>query len=441
MSLRGTAFASLSFPEKSVPIMRRVVVTGLGIVSPLGIGVENNWRQILAGKSGIRTIDSFDVSDMPARIAGQVPRGDGAAGLFNPDEHVPVKEQKKMDTFIIYAIGAANEAVADSGWVPPDDEARERTGVMVGSGIGGLNYIYEASVTLHERGPRRLSPFFIPASLINEASGHISINYGFRGPNHSVVTACSTGAHAIGDAARLIMLDEADVMVAGGAEAAVCRLGIAGFAACRALSTAYNDAPETASRPFDTGRDGFVMGEGAGIVVLEELEHAKARGAKIYAEIVGYGLSGDAYHMTAPSESGDGAFRAMRNALKRAALTPADIDYVNAHGTSTPLGDEIEVGAVKRLFGSAAETVSMSSTKSAIGHLLGAAGAVEAIFSILAMRDNIAPPTLNLNDPSEGCLGIDLVPLTARERPIKAALSNSFGFGGTNASLVFKELN
>jgi 3-oxoacyl-[acyl-carrier-protein] synthase II len=418
--------------------MRRVVVTGVGVVSPLGVGAEHNWRQILSGRSGIRAIEVFDVGDMPARIAGQVPRGDTAANLFNVDDFVPVKEQKKMDTFIHYAIAAAAEAVGDSGWTPPDDEARERTGVMVGSGIGGLNYIYDASVTLHVRGPRRISPFFIPASLINEASGHISINYGFRGPNHSVVTACSTGAHAIGDAARLIMLDDADVMVAGGAEAAVCRLGIAGFAACRALSTAFNDAPETASRPFDRGRDGFVMGDGAGIVVLEELEHAKARGAKIYAEIIGYGMSGDAYHMTAPSETGDGAFRAMRGALKRAQISPSDIDYINAHGTSTPLGDAIEVAAVKRLFGPAAETVSMSSTKSAIGHLLGAAGAIEAIYSIFALRDQVAPPTLNLNDPSEDCMGIDLVPLKARERKIDIVLSNSFGFGGTNASLVFK---
>jgi 3-oxoacyl-[acyl-carrier-protein] synthase II len=418
--------------------MRRVVVTGLGMVSPLGVGVENIWRQIIAGRSGISGIQSFDVSDLPAKIAGQVPRGDTASGLFNADDYVPPKEQKKMDTFIVLAIAAAQEAVADSGWVPADDEARERTGVMVGSGIGGLNYIYDASVTLHERGPRRISPFFIPASLINEASGHISIQYGFRGPNHAVVTACSTGAHAIGDASRLIALDDADVMVAGGAEAAIGRLGMAGFAACRALSTAYNDTPEEASRPFDQGRDGFVMGEGAGIVVLEELEHAKARGAKIYAEVVGYGMSGDAYHMTAPSETGDGAFRAMRAAFKRAGISPDDVDYVNAHGTSTPLGDEIEVGAVKRLFGSAAEKVSMSSTKSAIGHLLGAAGAVESIFSILAMRDSVAPPTLNLNNPSESCLGIDLVPLKARERPIRAALSNSFGFGGTNASLIFK---
>jgi 3-oxoacyl-[acyl-carrier-protein] synthase II len=420
--------------------MRRVVVTGLGIVSPLGVGVENVWRQILAGHSGIRGIQSFDVSDLPAKIAGQVPRGDKASGLFNADDYVPVKEQKKMDMFIVFAIAAAQEAVADSGWVPPDDEARERTGVMVGSGIGGLNYIYDASVTLYERGPRRISPFFIPASLINEASGHISINYGFRGPNHSVVTACATGAHAIGDASRMIGLDDADVMIAGGAEAAIGRLGLGGFAACRALSTGYNDTPEAASRPFDKGRDGFVMGEGAGVVVLEELEHAKARGAKIYAEVVGYGMSGDAYHMTAPSETGDGAFRAMRAAFKRAGISPDDVDYINAHGTSTPLGDEIEVAAVKRLFGTAAEKVSMSSTKSAIGHLLGAAGAVESIFSILAMRDNVAPPTLNLTDPSENCLGVDLVALKARERPIRAALSNSFGFGGTNASLIFKEL-
>jgi 3-oxoacyl-[acyl-carrier-protein] synthase II len=418
--------------------MRRVVVTGLGIISPLGVGVENVWSQILAGRSGISGIQSFDVSDLPAKIAGQVPRGDTASGLFNADDYVTVKEQKKMDMFIVFAIAAAHEAVADSGWVPPDDEARERTGVMVGSGIGGLNYIYDASVTLHERGPRRISPFFIPASLINEASGHISINYGFRGPNHSVVTACSTGAHAIGDASRLIALDDADVMIAGGSEAAIGRLGMAGFAACRALSTGFNDTPTEASRPFDKGRDGFVMGEGAGIVVLEELEHAKARGAKIYAEVVGYGMSGDAYHMTAPSETGDGAFRAMRAAFKRAGISPSEVDYVNAHGTSTPLGDEIEVGAVKRLFGSAADNLSMSSTKSAIGHLLGAAGAVESIFSILAMRDSVVPPTLNLVDPSESCLGVDLVPLKARERPVRAALSNSFGFGGTNASLIFK---
>ena len=421
--------------------MRRVVVTGLGIISPLGVGVENVWRQILAGRSGISGIQSFDVSDLPAKIAGQVPRGDTASGSFNADDYVPPKEQKKMDMFIVFAIAAAHEAVADSGWVPHDDEARERTGVMVGSGIGGLNYIYDTSVILHERGPRRISPFFIPASLINEASGHISIINGFRGPNHSVVTACSTGAHAIGDASRLISLDDADVMIAGGSEAAIGRLGMAGFAACRALSTGFNDTPEAASRPYDRARDGFVMGEGAGIVVLEELEHAKARGAKIYAEIVGYGMSGDAYHMTAPSETGDGAFRAMRAAFKRAGMSPDQVDYVNAHGTSTPLGDEIEVGAVKRLFGSAADDLSMSSTKSAIGHLLGAAGAVESIFSILAMRDSVAPPTLNLTNPSESCLGVDLVPLKARERPVRAALSNSFGFGGTNASLIFKQFH
>ena len=419
--------------------MRRVVVTGLGIVGPLGVGAESTWQQVVAGRSGIRVIESFDVSDLPAKIGGQIPRGEAGSGLFNADDYVPLKEQKKMDDFIIFAVTAATEAIKDSGWVPPDDEGRERTGVMIGSGIGGLPSIYETSIILKERGPRRVSPFFIPASLINEASGQVSIAYGFRGPNHAVVTACSTGAHAIGDAARLIAFDDADVMVAGGAEAACCRIGMAGFAACRALSTAYNDAPETASRPFDEGRDGFVMGEGSGVVVLEELEHAKARGAKIYAEVVGYGMSGDAYHMTAPSETGDGAFRAMRNALKRAGMAPDQIDYINAHGTSTPLGDEIEVGAVKRLFGAAAETVSMSSTKSSIGHLLGAAGAVEAIFAILAMRDSVAPPTLNLNNPSEACLGIDLVPLKARERPIRAVLSNSFGFGGTNASLVFKE--
>jgi 3-oxoacyl-[acyl-carrier-protein] synthase II len=418
--------------------MRRVVVTGLGMVSPLGVGAENNWRQILAGRSGIRGVRSFDVSDLGCKIAGQVPRGDAASGLFDANAFVPVKDQKKIDDFIVFAIAAATEAVKDSGWVPPDDEARERTGVMIGSGIGGLNVIYEGSITLHERGPRRLSPFFIPGLLINEASGVVSINFGFKGPNHAVVTACSTGAHAIGDAARLIGFDDADVMVAGGAEAGVTRLGLAGFLACRAMSTSYNDRPEEASRPFDTGRDGFVMGEGSGIVVLEELEHAKARGAKIYAELVGYGMSGDAYHMTAPSETGDGAFRAMRNALKRAELPLDHIDYINAHGTSTPLGDEIEVGAVKRLFGAAAEALSMSSTKSAIGHLLGAAGSVEAIFSILAMRDGVAPPTLNLHDASEGCRNIDLVPLEARERPIRAVLSNSFGFGGTNASLIFK---
>ncbi len=418
--------------------MRRVVVTGLGLVTPLGVGHKRNWDRLINAESGIGPITRFDVSDLPSKIAGQVPRGDGE-GLFNPDTHVPPKDQRKMDEFIIYAIAAANEAIADSGWVPPNDEERERTGVMIGSGIGGLAGIADGAVTLHEKGPRRVSPFFIPACLINEASGHVSINYGFKGPNHAVVTACSTGAHAIGDAARLIMLNDADVMVCGGTEGAVCRLGIAGFAAMRALSTSYNDTPERASRPYDKGRDGFVMGEGSGILVLEELEHAKKRGAHIYAEVVGYGLSGDAYHLAAPAEDGNGGFRSMRAALQRAGMTPDDIGYINAHGTSTPLGDEIELGAVRRLFGSAMDSVAMSSTKSAIGHLLGAAGAVEAIYSIKAMNHSIVPPTLNLEDPSDSCLGVNLVPKVAQERRVKAALSNSFGFGGTNASLVFKE--
>jgi 3-oxoacyl-[acyl-carrier-protein] synthase II len=416
--------------------MRRVVVTGIGLVTPLGIGTDNTWRRLLAGESGLRSIQSFDVSDLPAKIAGQVPRGSTEEGLFNTDDWVPPKDQKKMDLFIVYAIGAAVQAVEDSGWKPQDDESRERTGVMIGSGIGGLPGIAEMALTLHERGPRRVSPFFIPASLINLASGNVSIRYGFKGPNHAVVTACSTGAHALGDAARLIQIDDADVMVCGGAEAAICRLGMAGFAASRALSTNFNDTPSRASRPWDKDRDGFVMGEGAGIVVLEEYEHAKKRGAKIYAELIGYGMSGDAHHVTAPAEDGNGAFRSMRNALKRANLAPDQIDYINAHGTSTPLGDEIELGAVKRLFGEHAYKLSMSSTKSAIGHLLGAAGSVEAIFSILAMRDGIAPPTLNLDNPSEGC-DIDLVPKQAKERTIRHVLSNSFGFGGTNASLIF----
>jgi 3-oxoacyl-[acyl-carrier-protein] synthase II len=416
--------------------MRRVVVTGIGLVTPLGIGTDNTWRRLLAGESGLRSIQSFDVSDLPAKIAGQVPRGSTEEGLFNTDDWVPPKDQKKMDLFIVYAIGAAVQAVEDSGWKPQDDESRERTGVMIGSGIGGLPGIAEMALTLHERGPRRVSPFFIPASLINLASGNVSIRYGFKGPNHAVVTACSTGAHALGDAARLIQIDDADVMVCGGAEAAICRLGMAGFAASRALSTNFNDTPSRASRPWDKDRDGFVMGEGAGIVVLEEYEHAKKRGAKIYGELIGYGMSGDAHHVTAPAEDGYGAFRSMRNALKRANLAPDQIDYINAHGTSTPLGDEIELGAVKRLFGEHAYKLSMSSTKSAIGHLLGAAGSVEAIFSILAMRDGIAPPTLNLDNPSEGC-DIDLVPKQAKERKIRHVLSNSFGFGGTNASLIF----
>jgi 3-oxoacyl-[acyl-carrier-protein] synthase II len=394
------------------------------------------WKKLLDGQSGIRAIQSFDVSDLPAKIAGQVPRGETAAGDFNADDWVPPKDQRKMDEFIVYAMGAAVQAVKDSGWEPTDEADREATGVMIGSGIGGLPGITEGALTLHERGPRRLSPFFIPSNLINLASGHVSIRYGFKGPNHAVVTACSTGAHAIGDAARLIMWEDADVMVAGGAEAAVCRIGLAGFAAARALSTNFNDEPHRASRPWDEGRDGFVMGEGAGVVVLEELEHAKRRGAKIYAEVIGYGMSGDAHHITAPAEDGNGAFRSMRNAVKRSGLSLDQIDYVNAHGTSTPLGDEIELSAVKRLFGEHAYKLSMSSTKSSIGHLLGAAGSVEAIFSMLAMRDSIVPPTLNLEKPSAGC-DIDLVPQRAKERKVRYALSNSFGFGGTNASLIF----
>jgi 3-oxoacyl-[acyl-carrier-protein] synthase II len=419
--------------------MRRVVVTGLGIVSPLGVGVENVWNRLLKSESGIRGVQSCDVTDLPCKIAGEVPRGDTASGKFNADDYVPPKDQRKMDTFIIMAMAAAQQAVEDAGWMPTDEEEQNRTGVLIGSGIGGLQGIYEASITLKEKGPRRISPFFIPSCLINLASGHVSIKYGFRGPNHSVVTACATGSHALGDAGRLIALGDADVMVAGGAESTISRLGIAGFAASRALSTGFNDRPTEASRPWDKDRDGFVMGEGAGVVVLEELEHAKKRGAKIYAEVKGYGLSGDAYHITAPSENGDGGYRCMRAALKRAELNVEDIDYVNAHGTSTPLGDEIELGAVKRLFGDQAYKLTMSSTKSATGHLLGAAGAVEAIFSILALRDQVAPPTLNLENPSEGC-DIDLAPKQAKPRKIRAALSNSFGFGGTNASLIFTPL-
>ena len=420
--------------------MRRVVVTGLGLVTPLGCGVDETWSRLIKGESGLGSIQSFDVSDLPCKVAGQVPRGDTAEGKFNPDDWVEPKEQRKMDTFIIYAMAAGIQAVEDSGWKPQDEPSRERTGVMIGSGIGGLPAIAEGAVTLLERGARRISPFFIPSALINLASGHVSIKYSFRGPNHSVVTACATGAHAIGDAARLIQFDDADVMVAGGTEAAVCRLGLAGFAAARALSTGFNDTPTRASRPWDKDRDGFVMGEGAGVVVLEEYEHAKKRGAKIYAEVTGYGMSGDAYHVTAPASDGNGGFRAMTAALKRAGIDREQIDYINAHGTSTPLGDEIELGAVKRLFGDHAYKLSMSSTKSAIGHLLGAAGSVEAVFSILALRDGILPPTLNLENPSDGC-DIDLVPLKAKERKIKTALSNSFGFGGTNASLVFTAVN
>jgi len=416
--------------------MRRVVVTGLGLITPLGCEVEPTWRRLIGGESGIRAIQSFDVSDLPSKIAGQVPRGDISSGGFNPDDYISPQERRRIDDFIVYALAAAKQAVEDSGWQPSDEESRERTGVMIGSGIGGLQTIADGTLTVHERGPRRLSPFFIPAALINLASGHVSIRYKFKGPNHSVVTACSTGAHAIGDASRLIGLDDADVMIAGGAEATVCRLGIAGFSASRALSTGFNDTPARASRPWDKARDGFVMGEGAGIVVLEELEHAKRRGAKIYAEVIGYGMSGDAYHITAPSEDGSGAYRSMAAAIKRAGLAPSDIDYINAHGTSTPLGDVIELGAVKRLFGDHVKTLSMSSTKSATGHLLGAAGAVEAIFSILAIREGAVPPTLNLDDPAPECDGIDLVPHQAKERRVNVVLSNSFGFGGTNASLV-----
>jgi 3-oxoacyl-[acyl-carrier-protein] synthase II len=415
--------------------MRRVVVTGLGLVTPLGCGAEVVWRRLLEGRSGIRRVDRFDVEDLPAKIGGLVPSGAGE-GDFRIDEVVAPKEARKSDLFIIYGIAAAIEAVRDAGWTPLDDHDRERTGVLIGSGIGGLSTIADTAVELERRGPRRVSPFFIPASLINLVSGQVSIRFGFKGPNHSVVTACSTGAHALGDAARLIALGDAEVMVAGGAEAAICRLGMAGFAAARALSTHFTDEPERASRPWDQDRDGFVMGEGAGIVVLEELEHARARGARIYGELVGYGLSGDAYHITAPSPDGDGGYRAMQAALRRAGMTPDAIDYINAHGTSTPLGDEIELGAVKRLFGSAAERLSMSSTKSAIGHLLGAAGSVEAIFSLLALYHQTVPPTLNLDRPSPGC-DLDLVPYEARRREVRAVLSNSFGFGGTNASLIF----
>ena len=421
--------------------MRRVVVTGMGILSPLGLGVRRNWDSITAGKSGLRKIDEWDASAFASQIAGLVPKTkdeNPQDGSFNVDLFVPPKEQKKMDPFITYAIAAATEAVEDSGWVPETDEQKERTGVLIGSGIGGLGTIYDSSITLHEKGPRRLSPFCIPAMLINLASGHVSIKYGFKGPNHSVVTACATGSHAIGDSARLIMLGDADVMVAGGAEGAVTPLGVGGFAAARALSTAYNDNPTAGSRPFDEGRDGFVIAEGAGVVVLEEYEHAKKRGAKIYAEIIGYGLSGDAYHITSPAENGDGGYRAMKAALKNANVTPDDIDYINAHGTSTPVGDGIECTAVKRLFGLAIEKTSMSSTKSAIGHLLGAAGAVEAIYTIKSLETGILPPTLNLENISEPCQGIDLVPNKAREKKVKIALSNSFGFGGTNASLIMK---
>ena len=419
--------------------MRRVVVTGMGMVTPLGDGVDVNWRRLMAAESGIRSIQAFDTSDLATKIAGEVPQGDKANGHFNVDSYMPQKDQRKLDKFLIFGIAAADQAVEDSGWKPTDAESLNRTGVMIGAGIGGLQTIYETSLVLKERGPRRVSPFFIPSALINLASGQVSIKYGFRGPNHSVVTACATGAHALGDAARLIQLDDADVMVAGGAESPVSRIGMAGFVACRALSTSFNDTPQRASRPYDRDRDGFVMGEGAGMVVLETYEHAKSRGARIYAELIGYGLSGDAHHITAPAEDGDGALRCMKAAIGRAGVTPAEIDYINAHGTSTPLGDEIELGAVHRLVGNAAGRICMSSTKSSIGHLLGAAGAVEAIFSILAMRDGVAPPTINLDNPSVET-PIDLVPHQSKKRDIAVALSNSFGFGGTNASLVFRRM-
>jgi 3-oxoacyl-[acyl-carrier-protein] synthase II len=419
--------------------MRRVVITGLGMVTPLACGVEETWRRLLAGQSGAGPITRFDAGNLATRIACEVPYGDGSDGTFNPDDWLAPKDQRKVDTFILFAMASADQALADAGWKPENEADRERTGVIVGSGIGGLATIAETSIVLKEKGPRRVSPFFIPGSLINLASGQISIRHGLKGPNHSVVTACSTGAHAIGDGTRLIQHGDADVMVAGGAEAAICELGIAGFNACKALSTGYNDAPERASRPYDRGRDGFVMGEGAGVVVLEELEHARARGAKIYAEVIGYGLSGDAYHITAPAPEGEGGYRAMQAALRSANLTPDGIDYVNAHGTSTPMGDELELGAVARLLGNAAGKVTMSSTKSSTGHLLGAAGAIEAIFSTLAIRDNVAPPTINLEDPSVET-PIDLAPLKAVERPIDVVLSNSFGFGGTNASLVLRRV-
>ncbi|MDG4910323.1 MULTISPECIES: beta-ketoacyl-ACP synthase II [unclassified Mesorhizobium] len=416
--------------------MRRVVVTGLGLLSPFGMGVEHSWKELLSGRSAACRITEFEVDDLACKIAHVIPRGDGSNGTFNPEAVLEPKELRKIGDFILYGIAAADEALADSGWKPETHEDQCATGVLIGSGIGGIDGIAENAMILKERGPRRISPFFIPGQIINLVSGQVSIRHGLKGPNHAVVTACSTGAHAIGDAARLIIWGDADVMVAGGAEAPITRLSMAGFAACRALSTERNDAPEIASRPYDRDRDGFVMGEGAGVVVLEELEHAKARGAKIYAEVTGYGLTGDAYHITAPAEDGDGAFRCMTAALNRAKLSPADIDYINAHGTST-MADTIELGAVERLVGNAASKISMSSTKSSIGHLLGAAGAAEAIFSILAIRDNIAPATINLDNP-ERETAIDLVPNKPRQRQIDVALSNSFGFGGTNASLVFQ---
>ncbi len=421
--------------------MRRVVVTGLGMVSPLASSVDETWKRLIDGQSGAGPITLYDASDFPCKIACEVPLGDGSNGTFNADDWMEPKDQRRVDNFIIFGMAAAMQAARDAGWEDPGEEECLRTGVMIGAGIGGLRWIADSAVLLHERGHRRISPHFIAGSIINLVSGNVSIKYGFKGPNHAPVTACSTGAHAIGDAARLIMLDDADVMIAGGAEASICGIGMAGFSQAKALSTKYNDTPEQASRPWDKGHDGFVMGEGAGVVVLEELEHAKKRGAKIYAEVTGYGMSGDGYHVTAPVPDGNGGYRSMQAAVKRAGINIDEIDYINAHGTSTPVGDPIEFGAVKRLLGDHAAKVAMSSTKSSIGHLLGAAGAVEAIFCIKAIQNNIVPPTLNLHDRADGCEGIDLVPLVAQERDVKVALSNSFGFGGTNASLVMREYN
>ena len=416
--------------------MRRVVITGMGMITPLGYGVDTNWNAILSSRSGLTKIKEFDISDLPCQIAGRIPLSDDRENAVDLDDLLAAKERRKLDDFVSYGIIAANQALADSGWVADDEDKANRTGVMIGSGIGGLSTIYEASILLNERGPRRISPFFIPSSLINLISGQVSIRHNLKGPNHAVVTACSTGAHAIGDASRLIKYGDADVMVAGGGEAAVCRLGLAGFCALKALSSGYNDTPEKASRPWDNGRDGFVMGEGAGVLVLEEYEHAKARGAKIYAEVKGYGLSGDAYHITAPAVDGDGGYRSMSAALRNAGLNIDQIDYINAHGTSTPMGDMIELNAVSKLYHGDKSNINMSSTKSATGHLLGAAGAIEAIYSILAVRDGKLPPTLNLDDPSDNIGDINLVPHEAQDKPVRNALSNSFGFGGTNASLI-----
>ena len=419
--------------------MRRVVVTGLGMVTPLACGVESTWQRLVSGQSGASRIESFEVSDLPSKIAGQIPRGDGSDGTFNPDQWMEPKEQRKVDDFILYAMCAARQALDDAGWHPTSYDDQIATGVTIGAGIGGVEGIADTAITLKERGPRRVSPFFVPGRIINMAAGYVSIAHGLKGPNHAVTTACSTGAHAIGDAGRMIALGDAEVMLAGGAESPVNRISLAGFAAVRALSTGFNDTPKRASRPYDRDRDGFVIAEGAGIVVLEDYEHAKRRGARIYAELIGYGLSGDAYHITAPAPDGDGALRCMSAALRRASISPAEVDYINAHGTSTPMGDEIELAAVHRLLGNAAGRVSMSSTKSATGHLLGAAGAVEAIFSILAIRDRVAPPTINLDNPSVET-PIDLVPHQSKRRDIDLVLSNSFGFGGTNASLVFRRI-